>query len=139
MFNKVTLIGSAVPIEFFWNASGERVAVLSLTSTEKFRTIHSPDMQSAQTLHRVVVIGSRAEMLRRRMQHPRPLLIEGQLRDGVEFMDGQLRTGAVICVTPSNGTIRFLDEIDEFVTGEAMQQDALPPAQRAVRQNRIAS
>ena len=30
MFNKVTLIGMAIPVEFFWSKSSELVAVLTL-------------------------------------------------------------------------------------------------------------
>ena len=131
MFNKVTLIGMAIPVEFFWSKSSELVAVLTLISTEKFRSVSNPDLQTAYTRHRVVVVGNRAEFLRRRLTEPRPLLIEGQLRDAVAFMYGRYVSGVVICVTPTNGTIRCLDEI----AGDA--SDYLPLAVVANHDSRI--
>lgn len=126
MFSKVMLLGIAGRPDFFWNDSGELVAILSLTTSEVFRSYHSPDVQRAVHRRRIVVIGGRAEMLRRRLRTERPLYVEGQLRDGTWLEDGHRRAGAEIYVTPSNGTIRFLDQIEEAsaITAEA---DTPPP------------
>jgi len=110
MYSKVMLFGTASPPDFLWNDSGELVAILAVRTSEDTRDFHTPTIKRAEYHRRVVVIGSRAEMLRRRLLKDCNIFVEGQLRDGTWLENGHRRAGAEIYITPNNGTIRFLDK-----------------------------
>ena len=110
MLNKVTLIGNiGADPEFRTFDNGDRVANLSLATSERWKDKNSGEKKEKTEWHRVVVFGKLVEIIESYVKKGSKLYLEGQIETRSWEQDGQKKYSTEIVLRGFNSKLVMLD------------------------------
>ena len=109
--NKVILVGNlGRDPEVRTMQSGDKVANLSLATSERWKDRNTGEMNERTEWHRVVIFGRTAEIAEQYLRKGSKVYLEGQLQTRKwEDQNGQERYTTEVVLRPYNGTMTMLD------------------------------
>ena len=109
--NKVILVGNlGRDPEVRSMQSGDKVANLSVATSERWKDRNTGEMNERTEWHRVVIFGRTAEIAEQYLRKGSKVYLEGQLQTRKwEDQNGQERYTTEVVLRPYNGTMTMLD------------------------------